>query len=189
MRFVRLGAAAEDAYACPHYFVRMDAELRPRPDHLQLLRACYLDLDTYRDPELAGLEPDELARRVLEVLEAAGIPRPTIVFTGRGLQLGWRFAGGILPAALPRWKAVQTALDGLLRAFRPDPAVTLDPVRILRLPGSVNRKSGRTATVLVAGDVVTFDELAAAALPLDRRQVHALELERRTAAPRSAPTP
>ncbi|MBZ0103213.1 MAG: hypothetical protein K8I65_13705, partial [Thermoanaerobaculia bacterium] len=103
MRFVRLGAAgeileqrwvgaaeeasaaaalagAEDAYACPHYFVRMDAELRPRPDHLQLLRACYLDLDTYRDPELAGLEPDELARRVLEVLEAAGIPRPTIVF-------------------------------------------------------------------------------------------------------------
>lgn len=212
LRFVQLGAAGdvaaqrwvgvaeeasaaaalegcEDAYGCPHYFVQRDGQLRPTPEHLQLLRACYLDLDTYRDPDLAGLEPEELARRVLEVLEAAGIPRPTIVFTGRGLQLVWWFAGGILPSALPRWKAVQTALDGLLRAFRPDPAVTLDPVRILRLPGSINRKSGRRAAVLVAGDVVTFDELAAAALPLARQTVRALELERRTAAPRSAPTP
>ncbi|GMU67586.1 MAG: hypothetical protein AMXMBFR36_38600 [Acidobacteriota bacterium] len=212
LRFVQLGAAgdvaaqrwvgaaeeasaaaalegAEDAYGCPHYFVQRDGQLRPTPEHLQLLRACYLDLDTYRDPALAGLEPDELARRVLEVLEAARIPRPTIVFTGRGLQLVWRFAGGILPSALPRWKAVQTALDGLLRAFRPDPAVTLDPVRILRLPGTVNRKSGRRAAVLVAGDVVTFDELAAAALPLTRPAVRALELERRTAAPCAAPTP
>ncbi|MFU7518139.1 DNA-binding response regulator, partial [Clostridium sp. HCS.1] len=63
-----------------------------------------------------------------------------IVDSGRGLYLIW-LINSVPGKALPLWKAVEEYLYSVLKRFGDD-RQALDPTRVLRVPGSINSKSG-----------------------------------------------
>lgn len=154
------------------WYISLNAFKRPtrRAEHLVSVRGNFLDLDTYNIPAWETATPEEIWRQIQVVLDAAGIVAPqAVVFTGRGLQLIWVYAKGLPADVLPRWRAVQLELARALKVFGPDLGA-LDASRIVRLPGTVNSKSGRRAHFvhLEMDNATDFEGLARAVLPLDR---------------------
>ena len=124
------------------------------------LTCLYADLDTYRVPELAPLAREALAETVIRRIGALGLPEPSfLIDSGRGLYALWRI-DPLSGQALPRWRAAQRCLVGLLAPLGADPACC-DPARVLRIPGTLNGRCGRVVTV-VRGDgrPHAFDDLA-----------------------------
>lgn len=89
-------------------------------------------------------------------------PRPTFVVESGGLD-------GDVPRLQAWWLLVQHLALGavehlnrrLALALGADPA-SVDAARVLRMPGTVNSKTGRTARVIYVGDDVSAYELTAA---------------------------
>jgi hypothetical protein len=165
----------------------LNAFKRPtrRTEHLVSLRGNFVDLDSYKIPAWNEVTPEEIWREIQEALAAADIPAPqVVVFTGRGLQLMWVYAKGLPADALPRWRAVQLELARALKVFGPDLGA-LDAARIVRLPGTVNSKSGQRAYFvhLDMDGATDFEGLARAVLPVDRatlREQKARRADRQT---------
>jgi hypothetical protein len=170
------------------WYIGVNAFKRPsrKLDNLVSLRANFLDLDTYNLPAWDGCRPKAIWARILELLKAEGIPQPNVaVFSGRGIQLYWVYREGLPAAALPRWRAVQEHLAKKLSVFGPDMGA-LDAARVLRLPGTVNTKSGLRAYLLHVDleSAMDFDELAQCVLPLDRYALRAKRENGRVVVPR-----
>ncbi len=99
-------------------------------------RAIWLDLDG-KDFE-GGTE--QAMRELGRFLKATGLPRPSIyVGSGRGVHVYWCLDRDV-PVA--EWKHVATALKTKCEelGFNADLGSTADPARVLRAPGSLNRK-------------------------------------------------
>lgn len=98
------------------------------------LQSFYVDLDfhDYDSPELARAD-------IVRLYDSVGHPSIT-VFSGGGLHLYW-----VLRAPLPtdEWKPIASAFKAHWQSLgiKADPAVTADMARVLRLPGTHNRKS------------------------------------------------
>lgn len=112
------------------------------------LKHLYVDLDTYHSEYSNYPYCND---HILQILEESyfGIkfPVPNLtVSSGRGLYLIWNIDEH--KNALPRWKTVQKYLCCLLKEFGADPKVSTDSARVLRIPGSINTKSGQTVTIL-----------------------------------------
>jgi hypothetical protein len=107
---------------------------------LQGLTAFYVDIDCH---DGSDVDMFEMRADVQDVIDSnIGIPSPNfIVYTGRGLHLYW-LLDNVPPQALPRWQAVQTRLCAL---FGGDKRAR-DATRLLRVVGTVNRKTGHTVT-------------------------------------------
>lgn len=76
---------------------------------------------------------------------------PTVAInSGRGLYLIWKIDED--RNALPRWKKVEDYLVGQLAAFGADTQAT-DAARILRVPFSINSKSGTMVSIMEYTDV------------------------------------
>ena len=98
-------------------------------------RAFHLDLD---GKDFGGT--DNAVRELATFIKATGLPRPSIyVNSGRGIHVYW-----CLDRDLPvdQWKPVAAALKAKCAelGFKADPTSTSDVARILRCPGSLNRK-------------------------------------------------
>ena len=156
---------------------------------LLVLNALFVDLDHYhsKDPAIACAPPHEALTVALELLSRARFPAPTTaVFTGRGLALYWRHSH--LPArAASRWRACLKELRTILAPLCPDPAVS-DPSRVMRLPGTLNSRSGEQARLLLTpGEPYDFEELARALLPQKRHVIRRRKTDVESArAPRPA---
>lgn len=108
----------------------------------------FADLDTYNSPNMLGKTPEAQAAALNFYCDDEGIPRPSvIVYSGRGLQAKWLLINAIPRAALPRWSAVQRALNAALQGFGAD-RNALDASRVLRLVDTVNTKNGQIARVV-----------------------------------------
>lgn len=172
-------APNDDAF---DWYLGLNAFKRPnrRTEHLVSLRGNFVDLDSYKIPAWKEVTPEEIWRQIQEALAAAGVPAPqVVVFTGRGLQLMWVYAKGLPANVLPRWRAVQMELARALKVFGPDLGA-LDASRVVRLPGTVNSKSGRRAYFvhLEMDNATDFEALAKAVLPLDRAELRELKASR-----------
>ncbi len=106
--------------------------------NVALKRSLYADLDTG-----TGKFPDK--RAALEGLKSfcdgSGIPFPTlIVDSGNGIHVHWPLASDIPPA---EWRVMALNLKAAFECygFAADPSVTADIARILRIPGTMNRKN------------------------------------------------
>jgi len=147
---------------------------------LHSIRAAYVDLDFYKLPRWSEVSPEAVWSAAKERLAHSCVRQPqAVIFTGRGLQLVW--ALGVLPAAcLPRWRAVQRGLAQLLLEFGADMAAS-DAARVLRLPGTINSKSGRLAAFLELDleQRTDFELLAAAILPVSREKLRRSKITQR----------
>lgn len=146
--------------------------------HLWQLDALWVDLDFHKVAQWADKPPESMWELCKDVLEAEGIPRPTLtVATGRGLALVWTHQPIPRPA-LPRWNACQ---QRLYRAFKPLGADrgALDAARVLRIVGTQHAKSGQLVRALTpTGDSWDFDALADELLPLTRGELSDLRVQR-----------
>lgn len=122
-------------------------------------RALYLDLDS---KEFGSIE--DALRRLMVFVKAVGLPPPSIyVHSGRGVHVYWCLDADV-PVA--EWLTVAQALKAkcIELEFPADPTVTADPARILRAPGSLNRKGKDPIPCRVLGDngsVYPLSQLAA----------------------------
>lgn len=134
---------------------------------LSKIGLLFTDLDTYKK----GLTqtPERQTEMLLRHCEKAGLPEPSIVvFSGRGLQAKWLLDGPLPQRALPRWNAVQDAINAKLQDFGAD-AKALDASRVLRLVQTINSKSGELVRVThYNSDTYSFDKLSKSLLPFGR---------------------
>lgn len=129
---------------------------------VRALTCCFVDLDTYTVPGLAGVSADDLLTKACRALP--WLPVPTAVFnSGRGVYFSWVFDAPLLPELLPQWQAVQNALVEVLEPFGADP-LAKDASRVLRIVGTVNSKNGETVTAHETGQRLKFERLQCAVL-------------------------
>ncbi|MGG4661584.1 replication protein [Pseudomonas vlassakiae] len=154
--------------------------------NLARIGLLFADLDTYHCPAMIGRTPEQQAAALNFYCDDEGIPRPSlIIYSGRGLQAKWLLQTALPRAAMPRWKAVQTALNQRLSNFGSD-RNAMDASRVLRLINTVNTKSGEIARLVdVNGssdpEVYDFDYLADELLPLTRMQIEQQREQRKVA--------
>lgn len=97
-----------------------------KDEHVSICRCVFVDFDD-------GMTPD----RAIERITSAGLPHPTAtVSTGGGVHCYWRLTE---PIDKTRFREIQA---GLIAKLGSDDKIK-DAPRIMRLPGTVNRKPGR----------------------------------------------
>jgi len=147
--------------------------------HFMRVGLLFVDLDTYKLPEFAGLSAEAQLEQLLRLCEAQRLPEPSLViFSGRGLQAKWLLDSALPARALPRWSLVQHEIGRRLVGLGAD-ANALDASRVLRLVQTVNSRSGEVVRVVHhSGARYDFDHLADALLPLTRAKLQELRHER-----------
>lgn len=95
-------------------------------------RTFYLDLDGYKTQT-------EAIKAVIEFCKAVELPWPGFVLSGHGVHAYWPLDADISPAVWLRY-ASGLKLACKEKELKADGAVTADPARILRCPGTFNCK-------------------------------------------------
>lgn len=120
-----------------------------RIDTIKELTCNYIDLDTYN----TKFTNDQILMNLNDNYFGKKIPTPNLVVkSGRGLNLIWSIEP-VPHMALPLWKAIQEYLYKELKEFGAD-RKALDPTRILRVPGSINSKSGTIVEIIETNEYV-----------------------------------
>jgi hypothetical protein len=124
-------------------------------------RALWLDLDS---KDFGGSISDAL-RALVTFVKAVGLPPPSIyVHSGRGVHVYWALNRDVPVAEwLPVAKALKEKCEEL--GFDADKSSTSDAARILRCPGSLNRKGSDPIPCRVLSDngqTVKLEDIAAA---------------------------
>jgi hypothetical protein len=159
-------AGQSDAYLTMNRFTG-----RREIAQLWQLGALYVDVDYHKVPEYRDVHPLGVLDDVLVHLKRHGMPPPTLaLFSGRGLYAIWLHTP-IPRTAAPRWNAAQRELWQVLEPFGAD-RNALDAARVLRVPGTVNSKSGaHVERIAPVGEVYDFGTLADEVLPLTREEL------------------
>lgn len=121
-------------------------------------RCFYLDLDGKDFPSL-----EDAVKQLGLFVKATGLPAPSIyVHSGRGVHVYWCLDRDV---SLSEWLPVAAALKSKCAdlGFPADAAVTSDPARILRVPGTLNRKENTPIPCRVLSDNGTSHTLEAIA--------------------------
>ena len=108
-------------------------------------RELYVDIDC--GPKKPYADKAEGAKALVKFCKTVGMPQPTIVDSGNGLHVHWVF---VEPVAVHRWSDAATRLKALCaeHEFEVDSVCTADEVRVLRVPGTINRKNDQPVTLL-----------------------------------------
>lgn len=129
-------------------------------ENAEFLRSFFLDLDCGAGKPYAD---QAAAAQALSIFVSdTGLPRPTVINSGGGLHVYWPLTEDVPVAQwIPHARAFKRlcAQHNLLA----DPAVTADAVRILRVPGTTNYKTGapRPVQIVAKGQPNALDVFAA----------------------------
>lgn len=155
-------------------------EIWRKEKYLSKLTACYADIDCGR-PESeepgAALEWRQAQYEAAILADSGVIPQPSIMArSGRGVYLLWLLRDDKEPSKPPHawpekvqlYKLCNRALNSLIRTHAlPADKAAVDAARVLRVPGSIHRKTGRRVEYIVQldqagrGFVYTLPEMAA----------------------------
>lgn len=126
-------------------------------DNVHTLSACFADLDIYN----VGMSFDEARIELLKLKIAGLIPEPSIIASsGRGMYVYWmlrdrdddlyppRSSGKLIA----RWSRIQDAIDKGLAHLGSDSQVAKNVAGVLRIPGSINSKSGTRVKWTINGE-------------------------------------
>jgi hypothetical protein len=135
------------------------------------VKSLWLDVDI-KDPPKGYASLGDAIDAVNDFCLQAGLPPPSIlVASGGGLHVYWVFDR---PLTIDEWKPLALGLKAEAQrlGLRADHTVTADPARVLRVPGTFNRKlkdNPRPVKILSWGqdyDVTPFGRLVAIGTPL-----------------------
>ena len=132
-------------------YISMSTFYKPmrRIENIKELTCNFIDLDTYN----TKFTKTQILMNLEENYFNRSIPIPSLIIdSGRGLTLGWTIEQ-VPYMALPLWKAIQEYLYNQLKEFGAD-RKALDATRVLRVPGSINSKSGTRVKILEKYDYV-----------------------------------
>lgn len=124
-------------------------------------KSLFLDIDIRPDrPD--GTNPGyssvaEAVGALAAFYKATGLPRHTLaVWSGSGLHVYWVFAELL---QVSEWRSLSLALAEATKkhGLKCDTQCTVDAARILRVPGTWNKKHGDQKPVRIAGSVFTHD--------------------------------
>lgn len=120
------------------------------------MRSFFLDLDC--GPTKDYPTQTEALAALRKFCKQVGMPRPTIVNSGRGIHVYWPL---IEPVARDAWIPVAQQFKRVCAAnnMKCDPAVPADAARVLRIPGTHNYKDDPPHPVAIVGspgDPITF---------------------------------
>jgi len=130
--------------------------------NVKQLRAFFLDLDCGPSKEYASQTAALSALR--SFCKQAGLPRPTLINSGRGIHVYWRLTS---PVSRETWQPTADRLKSLCKRLKlhADPVVTADAARVLRMPGTHNYKDELPTDVILVGeagdaiDCIDFSDL------------------------------
>ncbi|WP_287787363.1 hypothetical protein [Acidiphilium sp.] len=152
------------------------------------LTHAWVDLDYYKCQgwltdfiKNTGADAHQVASLVLDKCREIGIPPTSIQSSGRGLYVKWSFTNMVGPAGAARVRALNRQLVRLFADFGADPAAC-DVSRVLRVPGSINSKTGTICTTLYS-DAISYDysEFCDEILPLTLDELHQRQADRQAA--------
>lgn len=125
--------------------------------NISCLANCFVDLDTYNVPELAGLDKHEILQLIIKAFP--DMPRPTMFAdSGRGMYLVWTFKKTKPATFKPDWQVIENNLIELLLPYGADPKCR-DAARVLRLSATENSKTLTLANYEQIGEPVRFEDL------------------------------
>jgi hypothetical protein len=145
-------ATFKDVNAIPHYvdeFVRKHKDVyfatasftndtKRNSANLKSKKGLYLDLDCGEGKSFPTQK--DAAQALAKFVAATGIPKWSFILnSGNGLHVHWTFAN---PLSGEQWQMLADALRKKCydHGFNIDGGITVDSVRLLRVPGSVNFK-------------------------------------------------
>ena len=146
----------EQGFTVYHACASFKKPTRRKKDNVRLLKCLFFDID----PE-GYADQDAMVAAVNAFFGDEGLPAPVIVNSGHGIH-----AYGILERALSReeWEEFANGIKerAFERGLKFDPVVTADAARILRPPGTTNRKNGvaKDVELISAGSgIVSLSQL------------------------------
>jgi len=144
-----------------------DAQSR-KAEHAQYMRSFFLDLDCGQ----GKMYPTKRAAVAAldDFLEATGLTKlgqPWLVDSGGGVHVYWPLDRDIPVAG---WKPIAQLLKhaAVRHGFKIDHTVTADAARVLRMPGTHNRKYGpdKLVTLRSVGDTFSLTEISECLTPV-----------------------
>ena len=125
------------------------------------LKSFFFDIDC--GPSKEYVNQTEGIHALRSFAKAVGLPKPLIISSGRGIHVYWALSEAV---SYEKWLPVAEQLKRYcgLHKFLPDPAVTADAARVLRIPYTHNHKGDPPLPVLPMGvevpELVDFEEFA-----------------------------
>lgn len=173
-------SAADNLYeeGFDSYFglARFETDKNRRADNAVSLKSFFLDLDCgphkTETEGYPGGQGDGLAA-LRRFCSTVGLPKPTIVSSGRGIHVYWVLSN---PIRVSEWVPVAERLKELCVTHNlvADPAVTSDTARVLRVPGTANFKDSPPSVVQILGGKMAPEvEFAAFKLAVGAKNVPA----------------
>jgi len=153
-----LMAQGYDAYfGCAKYLNASEGRIA---QNAKWFKAFWLDLDCGEN------KPYETQADALDALKQfvkdTGLPRPTLVNSGRGIHVYWTLTQ---PIFYNDWKPTAEAFKKFCAAYNlyADPAVTADAARILRIPETLNYKDSppKKVDMMVVSQPIEFGRFQA----------------------------
>ena len=174
----------EDAYLSQAFFKQPNR----RAINIFGLTHAWIDLDYYNATGwladfIKNNKPSarEIASLVLDRCRDLGIPPTSIQSSGRGLYVKWSFTNMVGPAGAARVRALNRQLVRIFSDFSADPAAC-DVSRVLRVPGSINSKTGSFCTTIHAAPIsYDYGEFCEEILPLTLDEIRERQADRQAA--------
>ncbi len=113
----------------------------------------YSDLDIYHT-EFKDISKEDFIEKVLNYCFENKIPEPNLmIYSGNGFYLKWLFSEKCnkYEFTLDKYKIAQKSINQLFQFLGAD-SKALDASRVLRLPGSINSKTGKKCEVIYFND-------------------------------------
>ena len=116
--------------------------------NIKNLKAFFFDVDC--GPSKVYTNQTEGLKALREFTKAVGLPKPLVISSGRGIHVYWFLSESV---SYREWLPVAEQLKRYcgVHNFLPDPAVTSDGARVLRVPYTHNHKDNPPTQVLPMG--------------------------------------